>query len=707
MDHDEIPTETRLQSEIAALKYKNERLKNELREYDDRLKNKEQSIILQTNANEDVRENLARLTAINNSLQKKLQDAEDRERNQLSTISRVESDVQKFRHESQHYQERIVELESQLRSLLIDREASEQSKESAQRSLVEFCRKISSAIDFHDDPPKVEPLLKRVYEIYQENARYKMNVANLKQTLETSGNESKANSEFIQRLNNEKDNLNQQIVSCLTTIDLTKRERDQLVTEKSYLTTELNGYKEKAGIVSRTITSMNDQARNLEQQVNTLKESLFISEDRATKSEKELKNFQESVAIQMSSGSRMVEPTPVGIRERIKDLMLELKEKQYGNDQLREKVGRLQGTLERLEKQLGDSRSRQDDAVSERVILAKRLQDTEGQLTTTEILNDGLRKDKNRFMQFLEQLGGIMGLDEVSKELGFDLQTDAVTVRAEQLAKLEGDRLADKTASVYQLQRRVRTLKEQLEKKDLHLDMLRKKIMVLEDSVKMRTTLELERDEALSRARKHIKQIERIELELKEARINLKEMKGQLADATEYKIIALERARKNEELEQKVNDLELLRCKYNRKVNFIKDQLKSCRDNTAQERDLQDHAFQQLSQELNSTKKGLLDASRREAQLLNLRNMVGRILGIDWSKTVVPDYELISKLERIVQTNKEFAQVSRKLSDSMKIMPALGGEDCGDDSPRCSADSLDELKHSNSDGNLSRKHHLQ
>lgn len=64
-------------------------------------------------------------------------------------------------------------------------------------------------------------------------------------------------------------------------------------------------------------------------------------------------------------------------------------------------MGRLQGTLERLEKQLGDSRSRQDDAVSERVILAKRLQDTEGQLTTTEILNDGLRKDKNRVLHAL------------------------------------------------------------------------------------------------------------------------------------------------------------------------------------------------------------------------------------------------------------------------------------------------------------------
>lgn len=49
-----------------------------------------------------------------------------------------------------------------------------------------------------------------------------------------------------------------------------------------------------------------------------------------------------------------------------------------------------------------------------------------------------------KFMQFLEKLGSIVGLDEVSRELGFDLQTDALLARAEQLTKLEGDRLADK-----------------------------------------------------------------------------------------------------------------------------------------------------------------------------------------------------------------------------------------------------------------------
>lgn len=93
------------------------------------------------------------------------------------------------------------------------------------------------------------------------------------------------------------------------------------------------------------------------------------------------------------------------------------------------------------------------------------------------------------------------------------------------------------TATVYQLQRRLRTLKEQLEKKDLHLEMLRRKIMVLEESVKLRTTLELERDESCARSRKLMKQVERLELDLKEARVTIKDLKSQLTDAAEYKVI--------------------------------------------------------------------------------------------------------------------------------------------------------------------------
>lgn len=56
--------------------------------------------------------------------------------------------------------------------------------------------------------------------------------------------------------------------------------------------------------------------------------------------------------------------------------------------------------------------------------------------------------------------------------------------------------LVSQTSVVYQLQRRVRTLREQLQRRDLHLDLLRRKLSLQEDSVRMKSLLQSERDEA-------------------------------------------------------------------------------------------------------------------------------------------------------------------------------------------------------------------
>lgn len=64
-------------------------------------------------------------------------------------------------------------------------------------------------------------------------------------------------------------------------------------------------------------------------------------------------------------------------------------------------MGRLTENLERLEKLLSETKGRQEDAVSEKVIMSNKLQETETQLTTTEVLNEGLRRDKNRVIPLL------------------------------------------------------------------------------------------------------------------------------------------------------------------------------------------------------------------------------------------------------------------------------------------------------------------
>lgn len=50
-------------------------------------------------------------------------------------------------------------------------------------------------------------------------------------------------------------------------------------------------------------------------------------------------------------------------------------------------------------------------------------------------------------MVFLDRLGKAMQMDEISQEIGLDLQTESLLVRAEQLARLETDKLVDKVKS--------------------------------------------------------------------------------------------------------------------------------------------------------------------------------------------------------------------------------------------------------------------
>ena len=74
-----------------------------------------------------------------------------------------------------------------------------------------------------------------------------------------------------------------------------------------------------------------------------------------------------------------------------------------------------------------------------------------------------------------------MKMDRINAEVGYDMTGETLLARAAQLAKLEADALADRNTHIYNLQRKIKTMKEQLESKDLHLDLLRKKITQLEE----------------------------------------------------------------------------------------------------------------------------------------------------------------------------------------------------------------------------------
>lgn len=89
---------------------------------------------------------------------------------------------------------------------------------------------------------------------------------------------------------------------------------------------------------------------------------------------------------------------------------------------------------------------------------------------------------------------------------------------------------------MYQLQRRVRSLREQIQRKELHLDLLRRKLSLQEDNTKVKTILQSERDEANLRVKKLMKQVDRLQLQLSDAKAQVRDLNAQLAEAADYKV---------------------------------------------------------------------------------------------------------------------------------------------------------------------------
>lgn len=83
----------------------------------------------------------------------------------------------------------------------------------------------------------------------------------------------------------------------------------------------------------------------------------------------------------------------------------------------------------------------------------------------------------------------------------------------------------------------MRTLREQIQRKDLHLDLLRRKLSLQEDATKAKCMLQNERDEAHCRAKKLMKQMDRLQLQLGEVKSQCRDLNAQLAEAADYKVI--------------------------------------------------------------------------------------------------------------------------------------------------------------------------
>ncbi|XP_033632699.1 coiled-coil domain-containing protein 170-like isoform X1 [Asterias rubens] len=576
--------------------------------------------------------------------------------------------IETLQSDAKHQQGKVLELEARVRKLLQEREDAERRTQTWERKYNDVFLNLQGIINTEDQAP--EEIARKVSGLIQENLTLRGKLATLEENIHSSELESKASRETIQRLVAEMNRDQRNNMDTNKMVEKFRLERDAALQIRNELERENSLLKERMNASRRAWDSTQHELNDHENKMTSLGKEAKELKYEADVAKSELKSFRESLALLLSRGNSLssCDTREDSIKERIKQLQIDASENSTHVSLMETKIKNL---TEQLDSQanlhqaaIKRAKEAQDDFVDQRA----RLKQVETSLATDGVLLDNLRSERQKYMAFLEKVAAVMKLETIALDLGFDLNGDAIIARAEQLVRNEGDGLADKTTHVYSLQRKLKTMKQQLESKDLHLDLLRKKITQLEESLAGRSSLQKERDDTEWSRRKILKENDRLKGELSTAKRLIIDMKAQMLDVSNLKLTSMHQFNSIDELEKSLDKMEKTKDKQARKIAGMKQELEFTEHEANELHHRAEHSVKALSEDLQATKALLIEVQRRERQLVDFRQVIARMLGMDITTLAVPDYEIISRLEKLIQAHHSHAITAYGLDESLQNM---------------------------------------
>ncbi|XP_072163336.1 coiled-coil domain-containing protein 170-like [Diadema setosum] len=666
-------TQLKLQSDAASKRdlalvvLKNEQLETELAESHAKVAARDLQVKELAAQSEQYKSEAAGHLVLIQSLQGRISDLENQSGVLEGVHARGEYAITTLQKESKEQQERILELEARIRDLTMEREELEQKSGVRLRRFDQVFLQLRDLMKLEDDSPDL--ILEKMKELGQENLMLRGKLSALTETLNSSELESKASRETIQRLVGEIEREQKTYLANATSVEKMKLERDVAYRERDRLLDENKALKERMEAHKNALSSRRQEFEEREARLAALSQDYKSTQFDAQVARNELKAFKESLALILSQGGA----APCGahddtIRERVKALMMASGDRDSLVENLERKVKHLSEQLESQANLHQAAIRRAREAENHIGSSQVRLKELEDGLASSDALRESLRLERQKYMAFLEKLANVMNVDTICRDVGFDMTGETLLSRAEQLANHEGGLVADKNTHLYALQRKVKTLKQQLESKDLHLDLMRKKIASLEEGVAGRSALQKERDDVEWSQRKLVKENERLRGELANAKRLVVELKAEMMDVSNIKLTSLHQNATIEELQKVVEKLEKIKEKQARKLAGMKQELDFTEHEASESKARTTHSLTALSDELNTTKVLMGDIQRREQQLADFRQVIARMLGMDVGALAVPDYEIIARLEKLIQAHHSHAITSLGVENTLSEM---------------------------------------
>ncbi|XP_014805945.1 PREDICTED: coiled-coil domain-containing protein 170 isoform X1 [Calidris pugnax] len=653
MNHYRDAAET-AQSELAALSVKYDYAQSELLELRSRMVSKEASFQELKARAESYKENNARQLSRLLSLQTRVQEMEEEACVLTTSKNQAELTAQAAFKENRELKEELHEQNAKLNKYLKECEESMTQASKMSRKYEELLTQLSGFLDtdIREKEKPQEHLTSKVSEICKENLTLKDQVATLQEAINVHEVESKARRETIMRLVSEVTKEQKKAAGYCQDMEKLSKDLDSATIERQSLETEIRNLQDKLSVNQKALDASKQELHSLKKSSSELDGSLKSSREEARTAQSSLEAFKEQIATLLSCGSAIVKPSEKAILERIQEINCKEQSKEIMVSQLETQITKLTEALENQTRLYQEALERSKKAEKSSETFQDQLKHLEEELLSADLMQDGLKLEKQKYLKFLEQLNEKMKLDSIAAEVGFDMNVDAILARVEQLVKLEGDAVIENKTLAYSLRRKLKTQKEKLESKELHTKLLRQKITQLEEEKQVRSTLAAERDEANLAVRKLHKMMERLQKQLDLARETNTDLKAKLSETNELKIKTLEQSRTIEELNKSQGKLERMKEKAEKQLTSVKSELLLKERKAAEDKEKTKNMLEAVTSETKVLKTTLAELEKRERQLADFREVVSRMLGLDIASLALPDYEIITRLEELIHSHQ-------------------------------------------------------
>lgn len=636
--------------DLACFQSKHEAMSLELSEYKVKVQARDDRIGEMKREIETMKSENGTMSSMICALKTRIREVEDDLGGFENVATKSSITISALQKDNKDMQQNVLNLESRIRTHISEREDAERKTELMNAKLSELATQVSTITGTHVDSSieGLSVLITKISSIVDECTMVKGKLMTTTDSLSSNESENKANRETITRLVGEINKFEKAVADHTVVVDNLKAERDCALNNKTIVEAEIVTLKDRINNIQTawqsTKTELESKESNFTAQVSNVKTLEYDALYHKNCHEA----LREQIAALLSDGFVKVEACGEQIKEKIKLLMTSSKDRGLMIANMEEKINQLASQLAdqiKIYKEMECKYSHNEQHV---VDLEHRLKSLDNEYCANEVMRDNLRSDRVKYLSFLERMGKVLKVSEISADVGLDMNVDLILSRAEQLVKLEADAIADKQTNIYNLQRKIKQLKEQLDNKDLHLDLLRKKLSGMESEKQGKCALEREVDDHVMMSKKFKLKVEKLSEQLGNLKAENNDLKAQLLDMNGLKLRTCDQDKEIAVLLCKIKDLECVKEKLSIKLVKLRDEKDNQTSEMCQTRTSSDSAVNALSHELRSLKQDLEKTTGREKQLLDFRCVVARMLGLDVNTLAVADYEIIARIERVV-----------------------------------------------------------